>query len=84
MSYVDIANEELSDFQIDGEDYYIALRNLENKYGYDEDIAAIIKMCSVWENSFHKMEGRCNEIISATTLYEAQIKTILENKIEDE
>lgn len=41
-------------------------------------------MCSVWENSFHKMEGRCNEIISATTLYEAQIKTILENKIEDE
>lgn len=84
MSYVDIANEELSGVQIDGEDYYVALRNLENKYGYDEDIAAIIKMCNQWENSFHKMEGRCNEIISATTLYEAQIKTILENKIESE
>ena len=65
MSYVDIANEESSGVQIDGEDYYVALRNLENKYGYDE-------------NSFHKMEGRCNEIISATTLCEVQIKSILE------
>ena len=82
MSYVDIANEELSGVQIDGEDYYVALRNLENKYGYDEDIATIIGMCNQWENSFRKMEGRCNEIISATTLYEAQIKSILE-KIED-
>mgnify|MGYP007028168161 CR=1 FL=1 len=63
MSYVDIANEELSDFQIDGEDYYVALRNLENKYGYDEDIAAIIRMCSVWENSFHKMEGRWMKLL---------------------
>lgn len=31
MSYVDIANEESSGVQIDGEDYYVALRNLENK-----------------------------------------------------
>lgn len=30
MSYVDIANEESSDIQADGEDYYVALRNLEN------------------------------------------------------
>lgn len=54
MSYVDIANEESSDIQADGEDYYVALRNLENKYGYDEDIVTIIRMCNQWQNSFHK------------------------------
>lgn len=80
MSYTDIANEELSDIQIDGEDYYVALRNLENKYGYDEDIVTIIRMCNQWENSFTKMEGRCNEIISATTSYEARIKFICDKK----
>lgn len=82
--YVDIANEESSDIQADGEDYYVALRNLENKYGYDEDIVTIIRMCNQWQNSFHKMQGRCNEFIMATTSYEARIKSILENKTEDE
>lgn len=80
MSYVDIANEESSDIQADGEDYYVALRNLENKYGYDEDIVTIIRMCNQWQ----KMQGRCNEFIMATTSYEARIKSILENKTEDE
>ena len=84
MSYVDIANEESSDIQADGEDYYVALRNLENKYGYDEDIVTIIRMCNQWQNSFHKMQGRCNEFIMATTSYEARIKSILENKTEPE
>lgn len=84
MSYVDIANEESSDIQADGEDYYVALRNLENKYGYDEDIVTIIRMCNQWQNSFYKMQGRCNEFIMATTSYEARIKSILENKTEDE
>ena len=84
MSYVDIANEESSDIQADGEDYYVALRNLENKYGYDEDIVTIIRMCNQWQNSFHKMQGCCNEFIMATTSYEARIKSILENKTEDE
>lgn len=65
MSYVDIANEESSDIQIDGEDYYVALRNLEDKYGYDEDITTIIRMCNQWENSFHRMEGCCTRLISA-------------------
>ena len=80
MSYVDIANEESSDTQIDGEDYYVALHNLENKYGYDEDIAAIIKMCNQWENSFHKMEGCCTRLISAATSYESKVRYILEDE----
>ena len=64
MSYTDIANNTniTDDTQIDGEDYYAALRNLK-KYGYDEDIVTIIRMCNQWQNSFYKMEGRCNEII---------------------
>lgn len=36
------------DIKVDGEDYAIALRNLEQKYGYDEDIEPIIKMCKQW------------------------------------
>lgn len=36
------------------------------------------------KHSFHKMQGRCNEFIMATTSYEARIKSILENKTEDE
>lgn len=28
---------------IDGEDYVIALNNLKEKYGYDEDISTIVK-----------------------------------------
>ena len=79
MSYVDIANEESSDIQIDGEDYYVALRNLEDKYGYDEDIATIIKMCNQWENSFHGMEGYCTRLISAATSYESKVRHILED-----
>ena len=80
MPYVDIANEELSDVQIDGEDYYVALRNLEDKYGYDEDIATIIRMCNQWENSFHKMEGCCTRLISVTTSYGAKVRYILEDE----
>ena len=81
MSYVDIANEESSDdIQIDGEDYYVALRNLEDKYGYDEDIATIIRMCNQWEDSFHKMESCCTRMISAATSYEAKIRYILEDE----
>lgn len=78
MSYVDIANEEPS-VQIDGEDYYVALRNLEDKYGYDEDIATIIRMCNQWENSFHKMESRCLRLISAASSYGANVRYILED-----
>lgn len=80
MPYVDIANEEPSDVQIDGEDYYVALRNLENKYGYDEDIATIIRMCNQWENSFHKMESCCTRMISAATSYGAKVRYILEDE----
>lgn len=80
MSYLYIANEEPSDVQIDGEDYYVALRNLEDKYGYDEDIATIIRMCNQWENSFHKMEGCCTRLISAATSYGAKVRYILEDE----
>ena len=54
MFYVDIANNAniTDDTQIEGEDYAIALDNLENKYGYDEDIVTLIKMCNQWQNSF--------------------------------
>lgn len=80
MSYLYIANEEPSDVQIDGEDYYIALDNLEYKYGYDEDIATIIRMCNQWENSFHKMESRCLRLISAVSSYGANVRYILEDE----
>lgn len=67
-----------SDIQVDGEDYSIALRNIEEKYGYDEDIATVIKMCIQLENSFHKMERRYHKFIMETTLFEAKIKKITE------
>ena len=59
----------IDDIQVDGEDYAIALRNLEQKYGYDEDIETIIKMCNQWENSFHK-------IVMETAIFEAKIRKI--------
>lgn len=65
-----------SDIQVDGEDYSIALKNIEEKYGYDEDIATVIKMCIQWENSFHKMERRYHKLIMETTLFEAKVKKI--------
>ena len=63
MSYVDIANEESSDIQADGEDYYVALRNLENKYGYDEDIVTIIRMCNQWQIAFIKCKVAATNLL---------------------
>lgn len=60
------------DIKVDGEDYAIALRNLEQKYGYDEDIETIIKMCKQWENSFHKLENRYHKLVMETAIFEAK------------
>ena len=80
MSYMDIANNEniTDDYQVDGEDYFIALNNLENKYGYDEDIVTLIKMCNQWQNSFHISEAHCNRLISAITVFEEKVDSIIE------
>lgn len=67
-----------SDIHVDGEDYAIALHNLEQKYGYDEDIATIIKMCNQWQDSFHKMEKKCHRLIMETTKFEIKIRKITE------
>lgn len=61
---------------IDGEDYAIALNNLKEKYGYDEDISTIVKMCNQWEDSFHKMESNYNKIIMKMTKFEAEIQNL--------
>lgn len=68
----------IDDIQVDGEDYAIALRNLEQKYGYDEDIATIIKMCNQWENSFHKIERKYHKLVMETAVFEAKIRKITE------
>ena len=65
-----------NDVQVDGEDFSIALRNLREKYGYDEDVETIVKMCQQWEDSFHKLEGRYHKLIIATTAFEAKIQAI--------
>lgn len=80
MSYTDIANNAsiTDDTQIDGEDYAIALDNLESKYGYDEDIATLIKMCNQWQNSFHRMEIRYNKLVAAITSFEIKADSIIE------
>lgn len=64
------------DIKVDDEDYAIALRNLEQKYGYDEDIETIIKMCKQWENSFHKLENRYHKLVMETAIFEAKIRKI--------
>ncbi len=68
----------IDDIQVDGEDYAIALRNLEQKYGYDEDIATIIKMCNQWENSFHKIERKYHKLVIEAAVFEAKICKITE------
>lgn len=68
----------IDDIQVDGEDYAIALRNLEQKYGYDEDIATIIKMCNQWENSFHKIERKYHKLVMEIAVFEAKIRKITE------
>lgn len=68
----------MDDIQVDGEDYAIALRNLEQKYGYDEDIATIIKMCNQWENSFHRIERKYHKLVMETAVFEAKIRKITE------
>lgn len=80
MSYTDIANNAsiTDDTQIDGEDYTIALDNLESKYGYDEDIATLIKMCNQWQNSFHRAEIRYNRLIATITSFEIKVDSIIE------
>lgn len=67
-----------SDVYVDGEDYAVALHSLEQKYGYDEDIITIIKMCSQWKNSFHKIESKYFKLIMEITAYEARIHKITE------
>ena len=68
----------IDDIQVDGEDYAIALRNLEQKYGYDEAIATIIKMCNQWENSFHKIDRKYHKLVMETAVFEAKIRKITE------
>ena len=68
----------IDDIQVDGEDYAIALHNLEQKYGYDEDIATIIKMCNQLENSFHKIERKYHKLVMETAVFEAKIRKITE------
>lgn len=68
----------MDDIQVEGEDYAIALRNLEQKYGYDEDIATIIKMCNQWENSFHRIERKYHKLVMETAVFEAKIRKITE------
>ena len=80
MSYTDIANNAniTDDTQIEGEDYAIALDNLENKYGYDEDIVTLIKMCNQWQDSFDKMEIRYTRLVSTITNFEIKADSIIE------
>ena len=66
----------IDDIQVDGEDYAIALRNIEQKYGYDEDIETIIKMCNQWENSFHRIERKYHKLVMETAVFEAKIRKI--------
>lgn len=68
----------IDDIQVGGEDYAIALRNIEQKYGYDEDIATIIKMCNQWENSFHRIERKYHKLVMETAVFEAKIRKITE------
>jgi len=68
----------IDDIQVDGEDYAIALRNIEQKYGYDEDIETIIKMCNQWENSFHRIERKYHKLVMETAVLEAKIRKITE------
>lgn len=68
----------IDDIQVDGEDYAIALRNIEQKYGYDEDIATIIKMCNQWENSSHRIERKYHKLVMETAVFEAKIRKITE------
>lgn len=68
----------IDDIQVDGEDYAIALRNIEPKYGYDEDIETIIKMCNQWENSFHRIERKYHKLVMETAVFEAKIRKITE------
>lgn len=68
----------IDDIQVDGEDYAIALRNIEQKYGYDKDIATIIKMCNQWENSFHRIERKYHKLVMETAVFEAKIRKITE------
>lgn len=68
----------IDDIQVDGEDYAIALRNIEQKYGYNEDIATIIKMCNQWENSFHRIERKYHKLVMETAVFEAKIRKITE------
>ena len=68
----------IDDIQVDGEDYAIALHNLEQKYGYDEDIETIIKMCNQWENTFHKIERKYHNLVMETAVFEAKIRKITE------
>lgn len=68
----------IDDIQVDGEDYAIALRNIEQKYGYDEDIATIIKMCNQWENSFHRIERKYHKLVMETAVFEVKIRKITE------
>lgn len=68
----------IDDIQVDGEDYAIALRNIEQKYGYDEDIETIIKMCNQWENSFHRIERKYHKLVMETAVFEAKIRKITE------
>ena len=80
MSYTDIANNAniTDDTQIESEDYAIALDNLENKYGYDEDIVTLIKMCNQWQNSFDKMEIRYTRLVATITNFEIKADSIIE------
>lgn len=68
----------IDDIQVDGEDYAIALRNIEQKYGYDEDIETIIKMCNQWGNSFHRIERKYHKLVMETAVFEAKIRKITE------
>ena len=67
-------NEEI---EVDGEDYAIALENLKEKYGDDEDIKTIVRMCDQWEASFHKMESRYHRCIAKITQFQIGMEKII-------
>lgn len=71
--YIDLKNGG-NKMIIDGEDYAIAIKNLEGKYGKDKDIETIINFCEQWQKSYERMNVYCAELTTALTKIDSIIK----------
>lgn len=73
----EIMEEQTEEIEVDDEDYAIALENLKEKYGDDEDIKTIVRMCDQWEEIFHKMESRYHRCIAEITKFQIGMEKII-------